>query len=91
MSISQVEKRNWKEDLQDYVLMYRSTPQPTTLQSPAELINNRKIRDKLPSMQEATETKEERDKLMKKKAKEYADEKRHATQSDNVLVKRQIS
>lgn len=99
LSISQEEKRNWKEDLQDYLLMYRSTPHSTTLRSPAELMFNRKIRDKLPSMQEAAETNDElkdRDKIMKEKGKEYADAKRHAMQSDivvgdEVLVKRQIS
>lgn len=93
LSISQEAKRDWKEDLQEYLLMYRSTPHSVTLKSPAELMFNRKIRDKLPSMQQAIEP--DSDKIMKEKGKEYADAKRHAKisdikEGDEVLIKRQI-
>lgn len=96
---SQEQKGNWQEDLQEYLLMYRSTPHSTTLKSPAELMFNRNIRDKLPSvdqtyMMDDDET-YERDTFMKAKGKEYADKKRHAKLSevkegDKVVVKRQL-
>jgi len=95
--ISQNQKGNWQEDLQDYLLMYRSTPHSTTLRAPAELMFNRNIRDKLPILQStsfADEEMRDRDAEMKFKGKEYADRKRHAKDSDVneediVLAKRQ--
>lgn len=98
LKISQLEKRDWKSDLEDYLLMYRSTQHPTTLASPAEMMFNRNIRDKLPSIREtridADETIRDRDKDMKEKGKEYADTKRHAKpneikEGDDVILKRQ--
>lgn len=66
--------------------------------SPAELMFNRKIKDKLPSLDHSIQTDGElrdRDKNMKAKGKEYADGKRNAKASeikegDSVLLKRQI-
>lgn len=99
LAISQEMKRDWKEDLNQYLLMYRSTPHSTTQKSPAEMLFNRNIRDKLPSMDQPTEEKEDEevrdiDKKKKEKAKEYADTRRHAKTNtikvgDVVLVKRQ--
>lgn len=85
LSISQQAKRNWMEDLQEYLLMYRSTPHSVTLKSPAELMFNRCIRDKLPTFNQAIESDSElldRDTSEKEKGKEYADKKRHAKQND---------
>lgn len=96
LQISQAEKRNWIEDLQDYLLMYRSTPHSTTLRSPAELMFNRNIRDKLPSIRDtlvaklpsirdtfvADEELRDRDKEMKSIGKNYADERRNAKFSE---------
>lgn len=85
LRICQEEKGDWREDLQKYLLMYRSTPHSTTLRAPAELMFNRNIRDKLPSIHQPLEKDEElhdRDKLMKQKGKEYADEKRGAKPSE---------
>lgn len=85
LSISQQAKRDWMEDLQEYLLMYRSTPHSITLKSPAELMFNRPIRDKLPSFKQATESDGElydRDTSEKEKGKEYADRKRHAKQNE---------
>lgn len=48
--ICQNEKGDWREDLQAYLLMYRSSPHSTTLRAPAELMFNRNIRDKLPTL-----------------------------------------
>lgn len=50
LKISQLEKRNWQDDLQDYLLMYRSTKHSTTMMTPAEMMFSRNIRDKLPSI-----------------------------------------
>lgn len=98
LSICQSEKGNWQEDLHKYLLMYRSTPHSTTLKSPAELMFNRNIRDKLPSIETdvgADSELRDRDAEMKWKGKEYADRKRHAKtndveKGDEVVVKRQI-
>lgn len=37
LKISQLEKRNWQDDFEDYLLMYRSTKHSTTMMSPAEM------------------------------------------------------
>lgn len=98
LAICQNEKGNWNEDLQTYLLMYRSTPHSTTLRTPAELMFNRNIRDKLPSFEQRREVDGElndRNTEMKAKGKEYADRKRRAKMSeieegDTVVAKRQI-
>lgn len=100
LTICQNEKGDWREDLQTYLLMYRSTPHCTTLKTPAELMFNRNIRDKLPSIYQPVDKSEEselrdRDAQMKMSGKDYADRKRRALASeieegDKVLIKRQI-
>ena len=74
--------------------MYRNTPHSVTGVSPAELLFKRKLRTKLPSLPEYCheEVVRDRDKILKQKRKEYADETRHASYSnvmpgDSVLVK----
>ncbi|XP_037028486.1 uncharacterized protein K02A2.6-like [Bradysia coprophila] len=98
LKISQLEKRNWQDDLQDYLLMYRSTQHSTTMMTPAEMMFSRNIRDKLPSIRaprsENDEEVRDRDTEMKNKGKQYADTKRHAEpneirEGDNVVLKRQ--
>lgn len=101
LKISQEMKRDWKEDLQQYLLMYRSTPHATTMKTPAEMMFNWNIRDKLPNMNQPINDREEEgvreiDKEKKEKMKAYADTRRHAKTSnievgDRVLLKRQIS
>lgn len=100
LTICQHEKGNWQVDLQAYLLMYRSTPHSTTLKTPAELMFNRNIRDKLPAFQQKfdenmDEEVRDRDTEMKQKGKEYADRKRHAKtndveEGDEVVAKRQV-
>lgn len=78
--------------------MYRATPHSVTLRTPAELMFNRNIRDKLPAIHQHRDPDDElrdRDAEMKSKGKEYADRKRHAKQSDvkegdEVVAKRQV-
>ncbi|KAG4078418.1 hypothetical protein HA402_013129 [Bradysia odoriphaga] len=75
-------KRNWQDDLQDYLLMYQSTQHSTTMMTPAEMMFSRNIRDKLPSIRAPRSDNDEevrdRDTEMKHKGKQYADMKRHA-------------
>lgn len=97
LKISQVEKKNWKEALREYMVMYNSTPHTVTGKTPAELFFRRQFRDKLPMIQDMTHHSEDlemrdRDKEQKEKGKEYADRKRRATScelevGDKVYVK----
>lgn len=97
--ICQEEKGDWQEDLEQYLLMYRSTPHSTTLKAPAEMMFGRNIRDKIPSVEQTKGVEDsetyDRDTLMKAKGKEYADRKRHTkisdiAEGDSVLTKRQL-
>ncbi|KAJ8710644.1 hypothetical protein PYW08_009159 [Mythimna loreyi] len=54
LKISQVEKKNWKEALQEYIVMYNSTPHTVTGKTPAELFFRRQFRDKQPMIQDIT-------------------------------------
>lgn len=93
--ISQNTGKEWKTDLTEYLLMYRSTPHSTTNKTPAELMFGRNIRDKIPQITQPLEVDEEvldRDKEKKEKGKRYADKKRLArrnsiVEGDRVLVK----
>ena len=69
------------------------------MKSPAELMFGRNIRDKIPTLNHATEILDEeirdRDKTMKEKGKAYGDNIRHAIEreikeGDLVLIKRQV-
>lgn len=100
LKISQEAKRNWQDDLQNYLLMYRSTPHSITGKTPSEMLFNRNIRDKLPSMNQAKilSDDEARDHDMenKFKGKMYADRKRRAKlneikEGDMVLAKRPVT
>ena len=84
MRIAQAEGKEWKKELLKYLVAYRSTPHTATGVSPAELLFGRKMRTKLPELREesiATEMRD-RDSEMKAKAKQYADKKRNAQESD---------
>ncbi|KAK3733402.1 hypothetical protein QZH41_002706 [Actinostola sp. cb2023] len=80
MKIAQAERKDWKKEVRTYLTAYRATPHTTTGVSPAELLFGRKMRTKLPDIQEAERAEEfkDRDADMKMKAKLYADERRHA-------------
>lgn len=94
--ISQNTKSNWIDDLNHYLLMYRSTPHSTTFRSPSEMLFGFNIRDKLPSISQPYQRDEEaadRDKEKKEKGREYTDKKRNAKESnietgDEVLAKK---
>lgn len=70
LTISQNLNRNWQEDLQNYLMLCRSTRHSTTLKSPAELMFNRNIRDKLPTIWQPLEDRDEVSDCDKEKKKE---------------------
>ena len=91
------EQRNWKKEIYQFLLHYRSTPHCTTGYSPGELLFSRKIRNKLPHHEEnpassnIQQTVAEIDKAAKEKMKDYADKHRNATEGnieigDTILV-----
>ncbi|CAB4043006.1 Transposon Ty3-G Gag-Pol poly [Paramuricea clavata] len=45
-----IEKKNWKQAMNQFLLNYRATPHSTTNISPSESLNNRKIKTMLPEM-----------------------------------------
>ena len=96
LKISQIEKRDWKDELSAYLTMYRTTPHSTTGVSPAELLFRRKIRTRLPEIDyydyDDLEMRD-RDKESKQESKIYTDEKRRAQETvkegDKVLLRRE--
>lgn len=96
------EGKNWKNELDIFLLNYRATAHSTTGKAPAVLLFGRNIRTKLPSLPNQTESVLEsevvppsvidRDRSQKQKMKEYADRRRRAAPSnikkgDQVLLK----
>ncbi|KAL9968146.1 hypothetical protein ACROYT_G026481 [Oculina patagonica] len=65
LRIAQAEGRNWKSEMDNFLVMYRSTPHSTTGVSPAELLFGRRIRTKLPQLQEFSIEDEVRDLVQK--------------------------
>ena len=95
LKIAHSEKKNWRDELQKYLFMYRVTPQSTMGVSPAELLFRRKLRTKLPELGNTNINDfkvRDRDGEHKEKGKMYADEKRKAVPStlktgDQVFMK----
>ena len=84
LRISQAVSRDWRSQMDKFLIVYRSTPHSTTGVSPAELLFGRKIRTKIPQLQEFTCHDEVRDRESerKEKGKMYADWKRNACEND---------
>lgn len=97
MKIAQAEGRNWQEEVLKYLLAYRASPHPSTGRSPSEMLFRRQIRTKLPELKLFSgydQDVRDRDAEQKGLAKLYADEKRHAKESDvrtgdKVLLRRE--
>lgn len=97
LRISQAEGTDWRADLLDYLLMYRSTPHSELGKTPSELLFGWNIRDKLPQLKDSyrspvLEEIADIDKYKKEKGKIYSDKKRKAipssiTAGDTVLLK----
>lgn len=52
LQISCALKRDWKRDLEEYLMMYYSTPHSVTGRTPTELLMGRTIRTKIPSLKD---------------------------------------
>ncbi len=93
------EGKVWKQELYRFLLQYRTTPHSTTKVAPCELLFNRSVKGKFPSLTKnrvLNKHKEARDNETKSQnyQKEYADKRRNAKESeikvgDTVLVKQQ--
>ena len=90
------EGKQWTKHLHIFLLNYRTTPHATTGFSPAEILFNRKIQNKLPQMVSPSPDKgaqvQDNDDRAKEKMKEYADAKQRARPSqlkvgDTVLAR----
>lgn len=87
LRISQCEKSDWKDDLLSYLMMYNSTPHPSTGKTPSELFYGRQFRDKLPFLTDLENKYDDseirdRDKEKKEKNKLNEDRKRKATERE---------
>ena len=96
MKVAHVEGKNWREELQKFLLVYRTTPQTSTGVTSAFLMLNRELKTKLPELRCAGNLLDEgvrdHDWNHKFTHKEHADNKRGATGSpvvpgDLVLLK----
>ena len=70
LRIAQAEGRNWKSEIDNFLVIYRSTPHSTTGVSPAQLLFGTLIRTKLPHLQEFSIEDEVRDRDNERKEKE---------------------
>ena len=97
MKTTHAEGRCWQEEIDNFLLVYRNTPHSTTSVSPAKLLMNRDLKDKIPTI------KNEESALMKKirkinaerklESKQYYDQRNNVKMSDvkvgdSVLVRR---
>ena len=84
LRIAQAEGHHWRSQMDDFLMMCRSTLHSTTGVSPAELLFGRNIRTRLPQLQESPCEDEVRghDSGRKEKGKMYADCKRNSCKND---------
>ena len=97
LRVAQAEKRPWKEEMQTFLLAYRSTRHSTTGQTPAYLMFGREIQCKLPSLAALNTGKDQeardRDTAQKQVIRDCADRCSQARDQttqpgDQVLLKR---
>ncbi len=87
LKTAKVEGRPWRQELNRFLLQYRTTPHCTTGVPPSELLFNRTVKGKIPVITKKKITnrhKEARDneKTRRERNKEYADHRRKARKSD---------
>lgn len=87
LKIKQFEKGDWRDGLEEYLVMYNSTPHSVTGKPPAEIFFKRQFRDKIPMVGDINRQLNEwdvrdMDKEKKQLGKEYADRKRKAQECD---------
>ncbi|XP_055542934.1 uncharacterized protein K02A2.6-like [Wyeomyia smithii] len=86
IKISLIQETNWKTDLYEYLVLYHTTPQEATGLSPSQMMFNRELRSRIPSIQNPPSLRWEaaRDKDMSKK--EYhaqrVNQQRHTKEHD---------
>jgi transposase InsO family protein len=93
MRIAYAAGKDWRKELNKFLMAYRSTPHTTTGASPAKLLFGREIRTKVPCLKRESQTNGDvavKDELLKEKI--YSDRKRQAADrqiktGDIVLVK----
>ena len=80
------EGKTWKKHLYKFLLSYQTTPHCTTGFAPAELLFNRKVHNKLPQLNNNTQSTslevKRKDEKAKAKMKAHADAKAKATPSE---------
>ena len=87
LQTANLEERNWRQELQRFLLSYRATPHTTTKIAPSELLYNRKIRGflpQLPTKRVINKHREAKENIERSKArnKKYYDRKHHAKKSN---------
>ena len=89
-----LEQKNWKTELDNFLLMYRTTPHPATGLPPAQMMFQHTPNNGIPSIQQQSkQTKtEQHHKQYKNQIKSYADKRRRTQNHDfiegeKVLVK----
>lgn len=97
LKISNALYGNWKTELDDYLILYINSPHSVTGQAPSELLQNRKLRYKLPQLDDLSSTPpstefRDRDTQKKFEGKVREDNRRGAKRSeieigDKVLMK----
>ena len=98
MRVAHSEGRDWRKEMQKFLLGYRRNPHTTTGASPAKLLFGREIRSKLTGVEELRSDGSDsevldRDRERKQKGKDYADNLRGACESnlkegDEVLLQK---
>ena len=98
LKTAKLDGRPWRQELQRFLLHYRTTPHRTTGVPSAELLFNRTVRGKLPVLKKRVVRRHSEARKMDAKRqsynKQYADEKRHAKKSsikvgDCVLIRQE--
>ena len=82
-----IEGKDWRKEIEKFLLAYRSTPHSSTRIVPADLLLKHHIRTDIPQILQASKSlldskAEQNDVSSKYKAKEYAEKKRHAKFTD---------
>ena len=91
------EGKDWRKEIFKFLLAYRNTPHCSTKVSPAMLLMNRPLHDKIPGIIQITEIFKEakkNDEVMKMKSKKYYDERKRTSHhtieiGDLVLLKQE--
>ena len=99
LKTAKIEGRPWKQELDRFLLQYRTTPHTTTGVPPTELLFNRTVQGKLPVLQPKNVTNRHREARKNEEKrqmynKEYTNNPRNAKKSgikvgDHVLVKQE--